>query len=675
MKLQNPVSSIPLVGPTYAAKLKKLNIQTVKDLTYHFPHRYQDYSLTSDLGKLQPGEVVTVKGQITQIKNIYTKGGKKIQNATVSDGQDSIEVTWFNQPFLVKTLPEDTWVSLSGKVDWYGRKKVLVSPEYEKLGNNNWKMENTVHTGRLVPVYPETSGISSKWIRSRISRVLPQVVEELEETLPSEIMRKNKLPGIKEAIEKIHFPKTIGEAEEARKRLAFDELLLVQARALLRKKEWRQKRLAHQIGVDQGKVLEFIKSLPFTLTPSQKRSVKEILSDLAHQKPMNRLLSGDVGSGKTVVSAAAAYICYTNGFQTAFMAPTQILAHQHHQTLQAILEPLGVKVFLLTSGKKLEPGQDVVVGTHALIQKNVDFDNLALVVIDEQHRFGVAQRALLAKKGKNKTPHVLTMTATPIPRTAALTIYGDLDLSTLDELPKGRQRIKTWIVPPQKRDAAYSWIRERVKNTNEQAFIVCPLIEESEVETMKQVRAAAAEFERLQKKVFPDLSLGLLHGRIKQKDKEKVMQKVRAGKIDILVATPVVEVGIDLPNATIMMIEAASRFGLAALHQLRGRVGRGAKQSYCLLFTETTSSKAQTRLKALEKTTSGGQLAELDLKLRGPGEVYGTRQHGFPELKIASFSDTKLIRQAREAAEEILSDLDENPKLAEWVQQDIIAPN
>lgn len=684
MKLNAPVSTVPLIGPSFAKRLQKLNIKTVKDLIYHFPHRYQDYTLTSQISRLQPGETVTIQGQVISIKNIYTRGGRKIQTAVVSDGEDTIEITWFNQPFLVKTLPVGTFVSLSGKVDWFGRKKVLVSPEYEKVQNAKRDTQNgeTIHTGRLVPIYPETFGISSKWLRSRIARVLPAVLPEITEFLPQNIKEKNRLVDLKTALSKIHFPADSEETEEARYRLAFDELFEIQLLALVRKKEWRKQKLAHNLSVDQERVLEFIKSLPFELTESQKTAAREILNDLGKEEPMNRLLEGDVGSGKTVVAALACLVAYTNGYQSAIMAPTQILANQHFNTLNTLLALFGVTVELLT-GEKGKKGRvkgknsaDITVGTHALIQNKVSFDRLACVVIDEQHRFGVAQRALLSEKSKDRAPHILTMTATPIPRTIALTMYGDLDLSTLEEMPKGRIGIKTWVVPPQKREAAYIWIRERVKETDEQAFIVCPLIEESEKETMKSVKAAAVEFERLSKKVFPDLRLGLLHGRMKSQEKNEIMEKFRTGSLDILVATPVVEVGIDMPNATIMMVEAAERFGLAQLHQLRGRVGRGSKQSYCLLFTDSQSGHVATRLKALERTLSGAQLAELDLKMRGPGEVYGTMQHGFPELKIASFSDFDLIKRARDAAGVLIDKLNLYPKLAELVRQkQSVAPN
>lgn len=678
MNLDASVSSVPLIGSSFAKRLQKLNIKTVKDLIYHFPHRYQDYTLTSPISRLQPGETVTIQGQIISIKNIYTRGGRKIQTAVVSDGEGSIEATWFNQPFLVKTLPVGTFVSLSGKVDWFGRKKVLVSPEYEKMPNTKWPMTNqdTIHTARLVPIYPETSGLSSKWIRSRIAKVLPYSLATVEEFLPEQIKNQNGLLDIKTALGKVHFPENMEEANMARKRLAFDELFEIQLTALLRKMQWRKKKLARKLEINQERVLEFIKSLPFELTQSQKQACREILKDLGKEEPMNRLLEGDVGSGKTVVAALACLVTYTNGYQSAIMAPTQILAQQHFNTLNTLLAPFAVKVGIITQVSSLKSQKDILVGTHSLIQKRVSFEKLALIVIDEQHRFGVAQRALLSEKSKDRAPHVLTMTATPIPRTIALTMYGDLDLSTLDEIPKGRIRIKTWVVPPQKREAAYIWIRERVKETDEQAFIVCPLIEESEKETMKSVKAATVEFERLSKKIFPDLRLGILHGRMKSQEKDKVMEKFKKGELDILVATPVVEVGIDMPNATIMLVEAAERFGLAQLHQLRGRVGRGSKQSYCLLFTDSQSVHVTTRLKALERNLSGAHLAELDLKMRGPGEIYGTMQHGFPELKIASFSDFDLIKRARDAAEWAIDKLDSYPKLNELIRQkQSVAPN
>ena len=457
-----------------------------------------------------------------------------------------------------------------------------------------------------------------------------------------------------------------------------------------RKLNWNKNLISNSYSVDEfrNKINEFLNKLPFTLTNAQKRVADEIFKDLNRTKPMNRLLEGDVGSGKTVVSAIAMYLSFLNGFQSVLMAPTEILAQQHYQTIFKLLSPFKIKVGLATGSKKegiknQESGIknkkqnknhnsqfiihdskstfDVLVGTHAVLSKTISFQNLGLVVIDEQQRFGVEQRALIRNKGKN--PHLLTMTATPIPRTIALTLYGDLDLSILDEMPIGRKQIKTWLVPPEKRDGAYFWIEKQIKETKSQVFVVCPFIEESE--TMQTVKAASKEFENLKNNVFKDLKLGLLHGKMKAKDKGEVLTKFRDGKIDILVATPVVEVGIDVPNATIIVIEASERFGLAQLHQLRGRVGRGDKQSYCLLFTESKNLQTLERLKAMEKHNVGSELAELDLRLRGPGEIYGTMQHGRKMLKIASFSDFELIKKVRKEAEKIFPNLKTHPRLIE----------
>lgn len=671
--LSTSVNKLRFIGPIYATRLSKLEIKTVGDLINHFPTRYIDFSLVSPIGRVQAGETVTIRGQIIWIKNEYTRSGKKIQKAKIADSSGYIEVVWFNQPFLIKTLPPGAFVAIGGKADWFGRKITIVSPEYEILRENKL---STVHTGRLVPVYPETSGLSSKWLRSRIAPLLEVILPEIKEFLPTNIREKNGLIEVKTAFEQIHFPKTREEAQRARKRLAFDELFLLQLSVLKRKREWEKNEVAHKLTVDQKRVVKFLKNLPFELTAAQKRSVKEILEDLARNRPMNRLLEGDVGSGKTVVAATAMYVAATNGYQAALMAPTQILALQHQQTLQKIFEPLDIKVSLITSFSQPDKSQklNMAVGTHALIQKSITFENLALVVIDEQHRFGVKQRGILVKKGK--TPHVLTMTATPIPRTVALTLYADLDLSILDEMPPGRRSIKTWVVPPQKRGAAYNWIREQIKEKQGQAFIVCPLIEQSEKETLKSVKAAKVEYEGLSKDVFPELSVGLIHGRLKPKEKEEVIEQFRKKHLDILVATPVVEVGIDIPDAQIMLIETAERFGLAALHQLRGRVGRSEKQSYCLLFTEESSEKAIRRLKALEEGKSGMELAELDLAIRGPGEIYGTAQHGFNQLKIASFSDLALIKEAQVAAKQIFPKLEKLPILLEHLSaEELIAPN
>lgn len=678
MDLNSKVSTIQFVGSYFVKKLKVVKIETIEDLIYHTPRSYDDFSQNSTILETQEGEKVTIQGQVISIKNIFTRSGKKIQRAQVSDGLGVLEVIWFNQTYLTKTLPIGTWVSLSGKLELTGKKRAMIAPKYEKVPQST--LSSTIHTGRLVPIYPETSGLSSKWIRSRISSILPTILKEIQEYLPEEIRNKENLIPLPAAIEKIHFPKNYQDVEVSRKRLAFDEFFKLQLNALHRKESWKKKNKAFKMIKSKKKVLSFLKTLPFFLTNSQNKALEEILENMGNVDAMNRLLQGDVGSGKTVVAGAACYFAYLNGFQSVFMAPTQILASQHYKTLKNLLEPFGLNIYLILSGKQAKEKQlkhpDILIGTHALLHRPHIFDNVAFLVIDEQHRFGVSQRALLTKSNKGKSPHVLTMTATPIPRTVALTIYGDLDLSILDEMPTGRQIVKTWIVPPQKRANAYLWIEQEIRKTKSQAFIVCPLIEESDKETMKSVKAATAEFNYLKENVFSKLKLGLLHGKIKYAEKEKVMQNFKKGKIDILVATPVVEVGIDIPNATIMLIETAERFGLAQLHQLRGRVGRGVKQSYCLLMTESKSEKVQTRLRALEKNFSGAKLAEIDLQMRGPGEVYGTAQSGFPELKIGDYSDLELISSARKTAQEMLPQLKTDLKLKNLINKTSeIAPN
>ncbi len=634
MKLTDPVTNISGVGTIMAKKLARLDIYTVFDLLYHLPFRYEDRRLVSPAARVQVGETLTIIGRISRVTNVFTKNGKRLQTATLTDDSGSLPVIWFNQMYLSRVFADGDLVTLYGKTDFFNRKPTLISPEYEK-GNS---------LIGLVAVYPETAGLSSKWLRAKIQGILPALpdISPLHAT----------------ALHHIHSPKIPDQVEPARKDLAFDELLLLQTRALIHRQSWKSTRLSHAFSVNQEKVLQFIANLPFVLTPSQNQAIKVILSDLSETHPMNRLLEGDVGSGKTVVAAIAAFVAHLNGFQTLLLAPTQILAQQHFQTLSA----LGLSTGLITgSTKNYEPitnNYAVIVGTHALLSDKIQLDRVGLVIIDEQHRFGVAQRALAAAKGNS--PHVLTMTATPIPRTVALTLYGDLDLSLLDSVP-GRIPIKTWVIPEEKRGAAYEWIKKQ----NTQVFIVCPFIETSE--TLATVKSAKAEFEKL-KQIFTGFKLGLLHGKLKAKDKDEVIKNFRVGEYQILVSTPVVEVGLDIPAATIMIIEGAERFGLAQLHQLRGRVGRSDAQSYCLLFSDTPSP----RLKSLETYHSGAELAEIDLRLRGAGNIYGTSQHGIPNFKIAKYEDFTLIPAARAAAVEILPDLDKYPHLRDLLKTDKI---
>lgn len=691
LSLSTPTKELYMVGPTYAKRLKKLNINTAEDLLHHYPFRYDDFSLISTINQLQLGEVVTIQGKIISYQNIYTKYGKKLQKAVVADQTGQIETIWFNQPFLTKTLKSGLLISLAGKVDWFDRKPALISPEYELIRSKIYDLRSmiTIHTGRLVPVYPETYGVSSKWLRSRIAPLIEKLISRTPDWLPQTIKKENNLIDLRLALKEIHFPNSQSEISEAKSRLSFDELFLIQLEALKRKQNWQKNKLTHAFKVNQEKVLELINSLPFNLTSSQNKALKQILDDLKLKNPMNRLLEGDVGSGKTVVAAISMYVAYLNGLKSILMAPTEILAQQHYQTIKTLLEPFGVKIALLTSSNKIgnwKPARSaggleignyhIVIGTHALIYDKVKLDNLGLVIIDEQHRFGVEQRAKLINKGKS--PHILTMTATPIPRTIALTLYGDLDLSVLDEMPPARKEIKTWVVPLEKRLSAYKWISEQIKKEQCQIFIVCPLIEQSDKESMKDIRAATVEFEHLSQKIFPDFKLGLLHGQMKTKDKDKIINDFRDEKLDILVSTPVVEVGIDIPNAAIMMIEGADRFGLAQLHQLRGRVGRSNKQSYCLLFTSTKDKENRQRLAAMQKYISGFKLAEIDLQLRGAGEIYGTEQHGFANLKIASFADSVLMEKTSIAAKKIIPQLNQFPLLQEKLKTytiKLIEPN
>jgi ATP-dependent DNA helicase RecG len=688
MDLHTPITRGNRSLKMYAGRLEKLDIRTFYDFLFHLPSRYEDYSLISKIAQIQTGETVTIQGQVLEMKNQYMHGGriKTMQKAIVSDGTGTIELTWFNQPFLTQSIIPNTTIAASGRADRFGRSKSLSiqTPEYEILTNNS----QGIHTGRLIPVYPETQGVSSKWLRRQIYNILTQHLTELTEYLPETVLKQNHLMDFAKAVQEIHFPQNLDTAAKAKERLAFDELFLMQLAANKRRAQWKEKQKGNPMNINDNlpSIQHCIEKLPFKLTKAQQLALEKIMHDLSQETPMNRLLQGDVGSGKTVVAAVAMYIAYLNGYQSVLMAPTEILAQQHFETVSKLLTPLGVKVDLVTGNsksikykavsieeeKKEIPNTKyvilntpVTVGTHAVLNEKLQFKNLGIVIIDEQQRFGVEQRSTIRQKGNN--PHLLTMTATPIPRTVALTMYGDLDLSYLKEMPHGRKKIKTWLVPPEKREGAYNWIRKQIVETQSQTFIICPFIEPSE--TMQTVKAVSQEYEQLRKNVYPDLQLGLLHGKQKAKEKDEILQRFRNGDFAILVATPVVEVGIDIPNATIIMIEASERFGLSQLHQLRGRVGRGDKQSYCLLFTDSKTAQTNARLKAMETTHSGAELAELDLKLRGPGNLYGTAQHGIPKLKAASFSDTILIQKAKASADQIFPALSHYKKLNQQLDQ------
>ena len=653
LTLDTLIDQVYMIGPTYARRLKKLNIFTANDLLHHYPSRHNDLSHITTINQVKPDQICTIQGKIVSCQNIYTKLGKKIQKAVIQDSTGSIEAIWFNQTFIAQTLKPNLTVNLSGKVGWFNRRLTLTSPDYELI-----KDKQPVHTARLVPVYPETAGVSSKWLRSRIIFLLDKLKLQLnQDWLPENIKQKNNLINLSPALNQIHFPDNQVNLNKAHHRLEFDEMLLLQLEALIRKATWQKKTLSHKFTINQSKVLQLISSLPFKLTSAQNKCIKQILADLESDKPMNRLLQGDVGSGKTVVAAIAIYLSHLNGYKSILMAPTTILANQHFATLKTVFANTSIKLKLITSSTKkaTTANADILVGTHALLFRKLKAKNIGLIIIDEQHRFGVKQRSKLISTSKT-TPHLLSMTATPIPRTIALTAYADLDLSLLDQMPQGRKKVKTWVVPPSKRLSAYHWIENQLKKHKSQAFVVCPLIEPSDKETMKDIKSVTQEFDNLTQ-IFNQLKLDLLHGRLTNKQKNSIIANFQAKKTHILVSTPVIEVGIDIPNATIMVIEDAQRFGLAQLHQLRGRVGRGDKSSYCLLFSDNTNPDILKRLNYLANTSSGIKLAEIDLKLRGPGDIYGLKQHGFLDLKLASFSNIKLLSQTSQASQDILKNI------------------
>ncbi len=657
MELSDPLAAAGGIGPSFINKLKRLNLLTVGDLINHYPFRYDDFSAITNVLEASVGQVATIKGEIWSIKNVYTRSRKILTKAVLNDGTSPIELTWFNSPWLTKSISTGDFLQVSGKVSKYGSKLSIVAPKWEKI--NPYEQNHSLHTGRIVPVYPETFGLTSKWLRQKIALVLPKVIEKVDDPIPIE-KTKDLIP-LKEAYQKIHFPENYQEAEKAKERLSFDELFFIQLQTLQKRLEWRKKRATIPLKVSQKDLDLFLMSLPFELTGAQKRVVSEIINDLKSNTPMNRLVQGEVGSGKTVVAAVIIYLAFLNGKKSLLMAPTEILAFQHFNTLSKLLEPHGVKLGIYTGSRKISRDADVLVGTHALLSEKLTAENVGLVIVDEQQRFGVEQRSLL--RSKASLPHFLSMTATPIPRTVSLTLYGDLNISVIDEMPKGRQRVRTYYTPSFKRKDAYGFIAKKVRE-GDQIYIITPLIEESE--TLVSAKAAKVEYERLKKDVFPEFKLGLLHGKLKSKEKEAVINDFKDKKTDILVSTSVVEVGVDIPNATIMVIEGAERFGLAQIHQLRGRVGRGEKESFCLLFSEIPDQSVVNRLKNLERIYDGLKLAELDLKIRGSGDIFGVRQSGRWDLKIASLDDLRMIEQTREAAREILQgdpELDKHPKL------------
>ncbi|MDH4067453.1 MAG: ATP-dependent DNA helicase RecG [Dehalococcoidia bacterium] len=670
--LDSPMTVIKGIATSVEKKFAKLNVRTVRDLLYFFPRRYVDYSQKKPISELIEWEEQTIIGTIWQAR-VATLGNRQGTEAIIGDQTGNIRAVWFNQPYLAKSFRTNARIVISGTVSLFKGHKVFESPEWELLGD-----KELIHTGRLVPVYPLTQGLYPRQVRKWTKETVDGYVWQLTDFLPPEIRTRCQLLDLPTAIAQIHYPDDQTMAARARGRLSFDELFLLQLGVLAKKRDWQEGQPGNAFHVDQEVISRFLQCLPFTLTQAQQRVLQEILDDLKKPKAMSRLLQGEVGSGKTVIATLALLIAAANGYQGALMAPTEVLAEQHYANIGNYLSQVGRRRFSsepvegtirrytgflsrpltialligsLSGGdkeslhNKIKQGKvDIVVGTHALIQREVEFKKLGLAVIDEQHRFGVLQRSALRQKGFN--PHVLVMTATPIPRTMALTLYGDLDLSVIDELPPGRQVVKTKCLEAQDREKAYTFLHRQVSN-GRQAFIICPLIEESEI---LEAKAAKTEYERLSREVFPDLRLGLLHGQMPGPDKEKVMRHFRSGELDVLVSTSVVEVGIDVPRASVMIVEGAERFGLSQLHQFRGRVGRDKEQGYCLLIPEKLSPEARERLRLMERVHNGFTLAEKDLELRGPGEFFGTHQSGLPDLKLAKLTDLHSLELARREA-------------------------
>jgi ATP-dependent DNA helicase RecG len=683
--LSADITAVPGVGPSVATRLHHLGIRTIRDLLFYFPREHRDYSKLEKIANLPFNELTTTMGMIWEVTTQRTSSGRTRTTATITDDTGKLHVTWFNQPYLQKQLQaaKDSYIVVTGIKQRFGN-RVEFSVRTHELPEQG----DLLNTGRLVPIYPLTEGLHARTLRRFTRWVVDRYADMVAEYMPHSIRSAAHLLTLPQAIAQIHYPENDEMRVAARRRLAFDELFLIQLGMQERRSRWQYETaqgnvftidparifvdppaVADQPGqsdhtpVAPGSTLwsvvatdqPFEATLPFSFTEAQRRVICEIFADLAKARPMCRLLQGDVGAGKTAVAAAALLVAAFNGYQGAIMAPTELLAEQHARSISAMLEPFGIRTVLLTGSLRqreramgqaaLENGQaSVAIGTHALIQEDVNFHKLGLVIVDEQHRFGVEQRDALRQKGYH--PHMLVMTATPIPRTLALTLYGDLDVSVIDQLPPGRQKIVTRWRTGARRNEAYATIVHQIEEGH-QAFIICPLIEESE---SLEVKAATSEYERLQREVFPNRRLGLLHGAMKAAEKDQIMRRFRDHELDILVATSVIEVGIDVPNATVMVIEDADRFGLSQLHQFRGRVGRGKHQSFCYVLSADASIQAQERLGVFQETDDGFRLAEEDLRLRGPGDFVGVRQSGMPELRVADLSDTPLIELTRTLA-------------------------
>jgi ATP-dependent DNA helicase RecG len=680
--LNAPVTVLPGVGPRHGQTLNRLGLETLEDMLYYFPRRYDDYSQLKPINHLEYGEQVTVIGTVQSVTNRKVRNGRvSLTEGIVSDGTGNLQVTWFNQPWIAKKLRIGVQVVLSGKIEQYLGRLTMNSPELEQIDQQN------LNTNRIVPVYPLTANITQRWLRRLMHRVITYWAPKIEDPLPKSLRGKDNLMDLSNAILQVHFPDNMDQLQSSRYRLAYEEILYLQLGMLSQKRAWQERR-ARVFETPQDWLDPHVAGLPFKLTSAQERALADIRADLSSGHPMNRLLQGDVGSGKTVIAALGIAMVVRQGPQAALMAPTSILAEQHYSSMRKLLagengvlpdQQIRLMIGATPESEKQEireglasGGIKLVIGTHALIEDPITFADLQLTIIDEQHRFGVGQRAALRAKGDN--PHLMVMTATPIPRSLALTVYGDLDLLVMDEMPPGRQAVDTHILFPRERERAYSLIRKQVSEGS-QAFIIYPLIEDtnsaSEAGSQEARKAAVDEHQRLQSEIFPEFQLGLLHGKLKPEEKEKIMAGFRDGEYQVMVSTSVVEVGVDIPNATVMLIEGANRFGLAQLHQFRGRVGRGQAKAYCLLIPETEDAAENERLSAIVTTNDGFALAEIDLKQRGPGDFLGTRQSGYTQqLRMASLTNLQLIEKAQRSAKMLF---DQDPDMALPEHQELSA--
>ena len=655
-------------------RLKKLGIETLRDCFYYFPNRYEDFSKIKKISEIEIDTPLTVQGKIEKVKDIFLKNGKILTEVEISDGFSKIKAIFYNQPFLKNIFKKGEFFSFSGRVVEKGGKLYLQHPIYEKIPKIPYFQ--LLHTGKIIPIYPETKGISTKWIREKISLIIKNEIEKVKEFLPEKILKSLNLISLKEAILKIHFPEKKEDIEISRFRFAFEELFLLEIGVLREKLKVKRKR-AYPLKIQLETIKNFIKSLPFELTESQKRETWRILKEMEKNFPMNRLLQGDVGSGKTLVATILALNCAKNEYQCAMIAPTEILAAQHYKRIFKMLENFEKRIGILTKGycefgarkikkeemlEKIKGGEvKILIGTHSLFEEKIQFSKLALLIFDEQHKFGVEQRRKLLEK-QEILPHFLSMTATPIPRTLALTIFGDLDISFLKELPCGKRKININVLLPKEQNQVFEFLRERLKN-GEQAFFVCPRIEFTEKGRLFSEVKTVKEQASLLRKIFPEAKIGILHGRMKTKEKEIIMTQFEEKFLDILVATNVIEEGIDLPQVNILIVQNAERFGLSQLYQLIGRIGRSGKEAFCFLISHLPTKESAKRIEALLSSQSALELAEKDLEIRGPGELLGEKQTGKLNLKVAKITDLPLIELAREKAKEILR---EDPNLKKW---------